>query len=960
MHAIDPNDPVLAQRLVKLASDAVSMNNSDREKAEHEIKEFQNSVDKQTGFVLLLLNVAVASGPASSFCSIVFKNTVKTCWDAATAEHCITENDKAVVRDTITLLMLRAPPNVQRNLAEAITMIAEIDFPEKWPNALDRIVQSLMNEKDVAIQSAALSTAHSILGRYRSQTDLSEKLAEDLRIIYTTLTSPLLLSMEYLLGEMEKCNSSFKAACQGLTSAVECLRDMTTLDLGDEFIWNLNKFVDVLMRCLQFSSPVTDDMVLIELKSAVMACVTHFLLRFDEDFEKHAGGFMNVVWNTIASPSSRSSAMDDVVIQGINLLSAACRGSMRTVFDNTEVLENLVVQVILPNLALQTEDIELYERESDEYIQRDIEGSDLHTRRREAGELVRSLMVSFPDKSGPLFTAQLQHLMTAVASGDWKAKDLSIYLVSALALEGQYANTQRGASQQLSGLVPFESFLRHNILTELSSDVSSQSPFIIKADCIRFVATFRAHIDPQIIPDVVALLTSWIRCPDEVVHAYAAHAVERILTVRRPGQQELIISDANMGDKVAPLLQHLCMRLQQDKRPCAYTMQCLLRVSQNCSHSVKPFVGDIITCIAPVVQSNAKNPSNPLFSHCMFEVISKCIQLRPEDAAAIEGALWEPMIFILQNDVLEYVPYTLQIMAQLLDTRSGGSPDPPAHYQALLEPLLVPDMYQQKGNIPAVVRLLVSFIEHYPRYVHSKGLTEKTLMIFRALLQYKNYDHEGFNILTSMVIAYPKDIIEPFMGSVYQALFQRLQTSRTPKYVRILIIFLSIVVVVHGANDVVTRINLIQNGLFWMLLQRVWLPNVQKILGPLERKVCVVALSCLLGECEELQQNSEVWTSCVVTCLKMIHGAVENDDVTSFTPKAHTMGDLKQYVDDSGFTNIFCPLQGAVRPPIDVCASVKQPHVYFRERVQQALRGPNGAHLEGLLRANHELWAAVQ
>ncbi|RNC30100.1 putative CAS/CSE/importin domain protein, partial [Trypanosoma cruzi] len=185
------------------------------------------------------------------------------------------------------------------------------------------------------------------------------------------------------------------------------------------------------------------------------------------------------------------------------------------------------------------------------------------------------------------------------------------------------------------------------------------------------------------------------------------------------------------------------------------------------------------------------------------------------------GALWEPMIFILHHDVLEYVPYTLQVMAQLLDARGSVSFEPPAHYQALLEPLLIPDMYQQKGNIPAVVRLLVSFIEHYPRYVHSKGLTEKVLIIFRSLLQYKNYDHEGLNVLTAIIIAYPKEIISPFMGSVYQTLFQRLQTSRTPKYVRILIIFLSILVTIHGADDVVAQVNLIQNGLFWMLLQRV-------------------------------------------------------------------------------------------------------------------------------------------
>ncbi|ESL12217.1 CAS/CSE/importin domain protein [Trypanosoma rangeli SC58] len=959
MLVLDPNDPALARRLVQLAQDATSMDSASREKAEREIKEFQNCVDEQTGFVLLLLNLAVTPGPAASFCSIVFKNTVKMCWNAATAEHCITEGDKQVVRSTITGAMLQAAPNVQRNLAEATTLIAEVDFPKAWPNALDRIVQVLGTEKDMRMHCAALSTAHGILGRYRNQGDLSEALANDLRIIYTSFTAPLLLSMELLLGEMEKGGVDAKAASHGLTLAVECLRDLTTLDLGDEFIWNMEKFVAVLLRCLQFSRPDVDETSLIELKSVVMTCVTHFLLQFSEDFEKYASEFLKVVWDTIASPLSREQTMDDVVIQGMNLLSAACRGSMRDVFNSTEILENLVVHVVLPNLALQPDDIELYETEPYSYIQRDIEGSDFHTRRREAGELVRSLMLAFPDMSGPLFIAQLQQLMFVASAGDWKAKDLSIYLVSSLSLGGQYANLQRGATQRLSNLVPFEQFLKQSVLPELSKDVSEHTPFIIKADCIRFVATFRAHIEPQLLPDIIALLTTWIRCQDVVVRTYAANAVERIFTLQRPGQQENVITDANMGDRVAPLLQCLCMRVQEDKQPNAYTVQCLMRVCQNCSRCVAPFVGDIITCIVPVVRENAKNPSNPLFSHCMFEVISKCIQIRPEDGPAIEGALWESMIFILQHDVLEYVPYTFQIMAQLLDTRGSSAPEPPAHYQSLLEPLLIPDMYQQKGNIPAVVRLVVAFIEHYPRYIHSKGLTEKVLVIFRSLLQYKNYDHEGLNILTAVVMAYPKDIIAPHMGNVYQVLFQRLQTSRTPKYVRILIIFLSIVVTFHGADDVVAKVNLIQNGLFWMLLQRVWLPNVQKITGSLERKVCVVALASLLGECGELQRNADAWASCVVSCLKMIHGPVESDDTTSFTPKTHSMGDLKHHVDDSGFTNIFCPLQGAVRAPIDVCVSVKQPDLYFRDRIHQALQGPSGPHLKNLLQSSPELLAMV-
>ncbi|AAZ12032.1 importin-alpha re-exporter protein, putative [Trypanosoma equiperdum] len=960
MDPINPNDPILTRRLEMLAQNALSVESADRERAEQEIREFQNRVDIQSGFVLLLLNVASSQSPAASFCSIVFKNTVKNCWNEGTSEHCVAESDKAFVRNNITGIMFSAPLNVQRNLAEAISMIAETDFPSAWPDALQRIIHVLMNEKSVVLHSAALSTAHSILGRYRNQPDLSQETANDLRVIYTDLTSPLLNSMVLLVDAVEKCGTDAHAACTGLTSAVECLRDITAFDLGDEFIWGIEGFVRVLLRCLQLGGSGVLGACTIELKSVVIMCVSHFLLQFDEDFEKYASEFLKVVWDTISSPSSCESDMDDIVVQGMGLLAAACRGATREVFNNESVLVNLMTEVIMPNLALRQVDVELFGTEPDEYIQRDIEGSDFHTRRREAGELVRALLLFFPEKTGPLFTAKAQELLASAAQGDWKAKDLAIYLVSALSLEGQHVSTQRGVTQCLSKLVPFEPFLKQNVLSELSCGVSPQSPAIVKASCIRFVAAFRAHIERSLLPDIIALLASWILCEDTVVQVYAAHAVERVLTLQDPGKPGHVITDTVLGDKAPSLLHNLCVRLNQEKKPIAYTMQCLMRVCQNCSGCVKSFVGDIITCMVPVIKENSKNPSNPLFSHCMFEVVSQCIMLRPEDAAAIESALWEPMIFILQNDVLEYVPYTLQIMAQLLDAHGSGAPEPPTYYQALLEPLLLPEMYKQRGSIPAIVRLLVSFIEHYPGFVHGKGLTERVIAVVRSLVQYKNYDHEGLNILTTMIRAYPKDVISPYMVSIYQSLIQRLQKSRTPKYVRILIIFLSITVITHGADDVVTQINRIQDGLFWMLFQRVWLPHVPKVLGVLERKTCIIALASLLGDCVTLQQNAETWSTCVVSCLKMIHGAVEKDDWTSFTPQTHSVNDLAQHVADIGYTNAFCPLQGAVQTPVDVCPMVQQPEALFRERLQKALSGPNAEQLVRLLQAYPEVMAQLQ
>jgi exportin-2 (importin alpha re-exporter) len=967
---INPNDPQLAAMFVAVAEKASSVNSGDREQAEQEIKKYQNCVDQQSGFVQLLLNLATSGHPTSTFYSIVLKNTVKLCWNPSTAEHCIQESDKAAVREVIISLMLQSPPAIQRNMAETIALIADVDFPTMWPSALSLIVEVLNTAHAAAVQCAALSTAHSILLKYRMQGDFTETFVEELRTIYAVLFSPLMRSADTLLRMVlaGQPGTDVVTCVKGTTAAVECLRDMTSLDLGDELIAQKKAIVEMFLQCLAIPVPTTGAgsaataTAIIALKSAVTACVTHLLNAFDEDFETYAPQFLDVVWALIADPSSRAAEMDDLVICSIELLAGACRGTSRPYFDDAEKLRVLVHHIILPNLAVNEDDLELYLHDPDAYIQKDIEGSDFHTRRRAAGELVRTLVTYLPDKMRPLVSAETDALFKTAAS-DWKAKDTAIYLTSSLALEGQHVDTQRGAgAQQLSNLVPFDHFLSSLVIPELTSGVSANSPAIIKADCIRVVALFRNHIDSSLYTSLIPVLAEWVKTDDHVIMSYAAHALERLLCVQR--EQTYVATEAVFQPHISTVLQTLCVRLQSTEQPNQFLMQCLMRVCFRFPQTASPFAGAVVESMNGVLYHAARNPSNPLFSHCLFETISKCIAIQPSQGAAMEAILWENLIYVLAQDVIEYVPYVLQILAQLLRTHQPLGDAPPAHFQTLLEPLTQSGIYENRGNVPAVVCLLCAFIEMYPGYVNSLNLTNPILTIFAYLVRLKNYDHEGMNIITAVLLAYPPSVMDVSINGVLEVLLNRLNTARTPKFVRILILFLSIYVVVRGAHDLITRMNNRQPGLFMMLLGRVWLPNMQKITGELERKTCVIALAKVLCDCTELQADTKAWAQSVFACLKMIHTGVEQDDYTSFSPKSGTLQDLAQLQSnptDSTVTNVFCPLQEAVQRPRDVCANIPDADRYFRNHMMELLNG-RGSHLVGPLRAEltPDLLALIQ
>lgn len=59
---------------------------------------------------------------------------------------------------------------------------------------------------------------------------------------------------------------------------------------------------------------------------------------------------------------------------------------------------------------------------------------------------------------------------------------------------------------------------------------------------------------------------------------------------------------------------------------------------------------------------------------------------------------------------LEFVPYVLQIIGFLLESRPSGSTIPDA-YRALFQSILTPSFWDRSGNIPALSRLLQAYIE---------------------------------------------------------------------------------------------------------------------------------------------------------------------------------------------------------------------------------------------------------
>lgn len=73
--------------------------------------------------------------------------------------------------------------------------------------------------------------------------------------------------------------------------------------------------------------------------------------------------------------------MIKLVCSGITFLTSVSTSVHYTLFEQAGAIQNIVEKIIIPNIRLRDDDEEMFEMNPQEYIRRDIEGSDTDTRR---------------------------------------------------------------------------------------------------------------------------------------------------------------------------------------------------------------------------------------------------------------------------------------------------------------------------------------------------------------------------------------------------------------------------------------------------------------------------------------------------------------------------------------------------------------------------------------------------
>jgi len=269
-----------------------------------------------------------------------------------------------------------------------------------------------------------------------------------------------------------------------------------------------------------------------------------------------------------------------------------------------------------------------------------------------------------------------------------------------------------------------------------------------------------------------------------------------------------------------------------------------------------------------------KNPSNPRFYYYHFESLGAFVRFSaPENASKLEHTLYRPFAEVLQEDIQEFVPYIFQLFAALLEANPSSTLS--NDYQNLIAPILIPIMWESKGNVPALVRLLSAIIPRGLDFISQNNKIEPILGIFQKLVSTKANEGYGFDLLEAVVGNFSPATLQSYFGSIMQIILTRLQNSKTENLSLRFVRFYHFIVAHdekgYSADFFVNVTEKVQDGLFTPVYLNVILPNTQKLARPLDRKTAVISLTKTLANSESFANRyKKGWSFTCEALLKLL------------------------------------------------------------------------------------------
>lgn len=456
-------------------------------------------------------------------------------------------------------------------------------------------------------------------------------------------------------------------------------------------------------------------------------------------------------------------------------------------------------------------------------------------------------------------------------------RNLQIHLMLGIAIR---LESHQGVSE-LNDNVNMLEFFSKEVFSELQDTNHSSRP-MVKATALKFVCTFRKQFTREQLISLLSLLIAHLGSPSIVVHTLAGYGIERILMT-----SEVDHTSQQKGYKISrvelqPLLESLFTGLfgiidNTVLNENEHVMKCTMRALSRAGEDVIPVTGIVFNKLAAALERVCKNPRNPSYNHYLFESIAALVRnvcsKDSSQTANLEALLFPPFQTVLQMDISEFTPYVFQILAQLLEYRPREAGLGEA-YTALFQPLLTPSLWERKGNVPGLVRLLTAYLKISAADIVSWDKLVAILGIFQKLIASKATEGSACELLTAITIHIPMEHLRQYLATVFRLMLTKLSQGKSNKFQILAIQYFALFVGLQGGQAFFDYSNQVSPGVALTLLVQLWAPKAKNAAhNVILAKTQAVGLTRLLCETPALladDNTKKIWAQTFASIVSIL------------------------------------------------------------------------------------------
>lgn len=476
-------------------------------------------------------------------------------------------------------------------------------------------------------------------------------------------------------------------------------------------------------------------------------------------------------------------------------------------------------------------------------------------------------------------------------------------------------------------------FFQTQIIPELQ-ETTGRRP-VLQATALKFICTFRFQFSREQLAGLLPAIIQHLSSKTVAVHTYACYTLDRMLVTTEAmegaGAKQYKLQNTDLSPVLESMFNGLFSIVENvGAGENEYAMKCVTRTLATAAQDVVPVHEFVIQKLTAVLAVVAKNPRQPQFNHYLFESIallvrSVCSKDASSVARTMEPLLFPPFTAILTQDVAEFQPYVFQVLAQLLEYRTGGVGEA---YTNLFTPIISVCLWNDTGNVPALTRLLKAYIVKATESVlpHLQGI----LGIYQKLMAIPASEEHGYAVIRCVMVHVPLENLEQHMATIFTIMLTPLKIRETQRRLRLITNFFAMFVARLGPQMFFTCMDRVQQNLGATLLGTVWTRRLATIPAStaIEAKEQVLAATRLLCESPVLEGNQQLWLQLFVGIASMLTSPMlssVHDAEGSGEPAAPT-----KMVYDSTYSR----LSFAFRPEEDYFASTTNASQAFCTAVQ--------------------------